>query len=124
MAADKDLIISDVQAIVNIVAGTASLLQEFQTVVFTKCLCSSCNAIYWKLTESKEKYLQLYPYCPRCGSKRCLNDITEDPEVIGAEVFFLCKNGRAYASFKITQQALNTPNIKRMLETCDARFIT
>jgi DNA-directed RNA polymerase subunit RPC12/RpoP len=80
MSASKAQIIFDTQAIVSIVAGTAALAQEYETTVFTKCVCSNCNRIYWKLTANKVKYLELYPHCPNCGSKISLNDISEDPE--------------------------------------------
>lgn len=121
--ANKDEIIFDTQAIVSIVAGTASILQEYTITVFTRCICPKCSRTYWKLVINKQKYLQLYPYCPNCGQKIQLENIIEDPDVIGCEAIFLMKNGDAYASFRLTEKALKTPNIKQMLQKCDAKFI-
>ena len=115
MSASKAQTTLDTQAIISIVAGTASVVQEYQTAVFVTYRCASCMAIYWKLTANKAKYLELYPYCPKCGSKTQLDDILEDHEVGGAEVVFLQQNNQAYASFKTREKALSTPNIKRMV---------
>ncbi|CAF1418045.1 unnamed protein product [Adineta ricciae] len=123
MAGSKDQIICDVQAIVNIVAGTASLEQEYQTTVFTSCTCPSCCRTYWRLVRSKHDYLSLYPYCPNCGWKIELDDIIEDYDIIGAEVLFIQKDNKAYASFKLTHKALETQNIKQMIQKCNARYI-
>lgn len=123
MSVSKEHIISDVQAIVSIVAGTATLIQEYQTTIFTTCKCPQCSRIYWKLVRDRNEYLSLYPHCPNCGYKIQASDIVEDQNVIGAEVFFLQKGEKAYASFKLTHKALTTPNIKQMVQKCNAQYI-
>ncbi|CAF0905100.1 unnamed protein product [Adineta steineri] len=123
MAGTKDQIVCDAQAIVNIVAGTSSLEQEYQTTVFTSCTCSACYRTYWRLVKNREEYLSLYPHCPNCGNKIGLYDVTEDHDIIGAEVQFLQKENAAYASFKLTYKALETQNIKHMIQKCNARYI-
>ncbi|CAF0981823.1 unnamed protein product [Adineta steineri] len=123
MAASKENIVRDVHAIVSIVAGTAPLIQEYQTTVFTEYTCFNCWKTYWKLVRNKYEYLSLYPYCPNCGYKIEALNIIEDYDVIGAEVFFLHKNNNAVASFKLTHKALATKNIKQMIKKCDAQHI-
>jgi DNA-directed RNA polymerase subunit RPC12/RpoP len=123
MAATKQQIIRDAHAIVSIVAGTAALTQEYQETVYTSCTCSNCSRTYWTLVRDKYEYLSFYPYCGHCGSKIQLKDVVEDHDVIGAQVFFLQKGEGAFASFKLTQKALQTPNIKQIIQKCNARYV-
>lgn len=124
MSVSKSEIIYDIQAIVSIIAGTSSLTQEYQTTVYTRFKCPNCDRIYWKLAGNKFEFISCYPYCANCGNKTKIEDITEDHDVIGAEAIFLQKEQAAYASFKLTHKALQTKNIKQMIEKCNARFIS
>ena len=121
--ANKNQIIVDTQAIVSIVAGTASIVQEYATTVYTTCTCAKCSATYATLVSDKQAYLQLYPHCPQCGEQINLMNITEDPEVIGCQATFLMKDNYAFASFKLTQKALDASDIKQMIKKCDVKHI-
>jgi DNA-directed RNA polymerase subunit RPC12/RpoP len=108
---------------VSIVAVPATLVQEYRTTVYTTCKCPNCSRTYWKLFGDKNEYLSLYPHCANCGYKIQISDVVEDEDVIGAEVLFLQKGEKAYASFSLTHKALSTANIKQMIEKCDAKHI-
>lgn len=116
---DNKNMITDVQAIVNIVAGTASLPQVYEETVYTASTCPKCRSTYWGLLKDKHEYLHKYPHCPRCGHKLKLDDITEDRDVIGAVVTFIQKNDAAHAEFKLTHKAVETKNIKQVIQKVD-----
>ncbi|CAF1419866.1 unnamed protein product [Adineta ricciae] len=116
---DNKHIITDVQAIVNIVAGTASLPQVYEETVYTQSICPNCHSSYWSLVKDKYEYLRSYPHCPRCGHKLELNDIIEDHDVIGAVVTFIQKGNLANAKFQLTHKALKTRNIKQVIQKVD-----
>ena len=124
MSLTNTSILTRIQAIVNIVAGTASLTQEYEVTVYTQCTCSNCATSFYKLTANKAKYLALYPHCARCGHETLSNEVSEDHDAIGAEAIFLQRGGEALASFKITRKALDATNIKETLNMCGVKRLT
>ena len=116
-------LLSTTSVIVNVLTGTASLVQECRITVYVKAVCSSCEKLYWALVEDKHEYLKLYPHCSNCGVAMSLDDLSQDDEVIGCQTTLLQKGNRATASFKLTRKACDEPNIKRTIQQCDIGFL-
>ena len=69
--------------------------------------------------KDKSAYLHSYPHCPHCGHKMELDNIIEDHDVIGAVVTFIQKGNVANAKFQLTHKALETRNIKQVIQKVD-----
>jgi len=118
------VIIQDVNAIVNIVSGLASLMVECEESTFCTGTCSACGHSYWSLCKNEGEYVKCWPFCGKCGHKYTREDIKSDPSVCGVNVTVLWKDNAGVAMFKITKAATEEPAVKRALKRVDAKFVT